>query len=122
MEHKRISKQVTENTETIAMMTVIKNELLKEFLQQEDEEDVLKETIKSWLEDPTTTDRTKLRYILSKIEKIDKIQDQIIEKITEKIVRTLLMNREANGLWKQYEPKGGYYTRKAACRMPLFDK
>lgn len=103
------------------MMTVIKDELLKEFLQQEDEEDALKETIKSWLEDPTTTDRTKLRYILSKIEEIDKIQDQIIEKITERIVKTLLNNQMANGLWKAYEPKGNYY-KKAAFRAPLFDK
>lgn len=98
-------------------MAIIKEELLRDFLKQEDEEDALKAQIKRWLEDPSTTDRTKLSYILAKIEKIDKIQDEIIDKIAERIIKTLIANRDSNRLWKIYEPKGGYY--KAAMRKPM---
>jgi uncharacterized NAD-dependent epimerase/dehydratase family protein len=120
VEHTRISKQVMENTETIASMAIVKDELLREFDKWEVVEDELKEQIKRWMDEYPEA-YSLLKWILYKIEEIDKHQDEIIEKVIERVIKTLLNNQMANGLWKAYEPKGNYY-KKAAFRAPLFDK
>ncbi|WP_180373149.1 hypothetical protein [Thermosipho melanesiensis] len=87
----------------------------------ESEEDDLKETIKRWLDDPSTKDREKLEYILKKIEEIDKTQDEILEKILLKLIHMFEINRESNNLWKQYDVQGRYGMPKRAFYAPLFN-
>ncbi|OOC42168.1 hypothetical protein [Thermosipho sp. 1074] len=83
-------------------------------------EDELKKTIKRWLDDPLVEDKEKLRYILSKIEEIDVIQDKILEKVLFKAIKTMQMNQESNGLWKQYDMKGHYGMPLRTFYAPLF--
>jgi len=115
--HEKISKQVLENVDTVASMSVVQELLLREYQKGEKEEDELMSQIKCWMDKyPEASDL--LERIFSKIKAIDQAQDKIITAITQRAYETLLKNRESNTLWKQYEPKGRYYVR--AHEMPLF--
>jgi len=115
--HEKISKQVLENVDTVASMSVVQELLLREYQKGEKEEDELMSQIKCWM-DKYPEASGLLERIFSKIKAIDQAQDKIITAITQRAYETLLKNRESNTLWKQYEPKGRYYVR--AHEMPLF--
>jgi len=122
--HEKISKQVLENVDTVASMSVVQELLLREYQKGEKEEDELMSQIKCWMDKyPEASDLlerifSKIKAIDQKIKAIDQAQDKIITAITQRAYETLLKNRESNTLWKQYEPKGRYYVR--AHEMPLF--
>ena len=117
--HEKISKQVLENTETIATMMIIRNELLGEFERWERNEDKVKEELKHWVDQHPGED-TFVKWVCDTIEAVDKAQDEIVNKIVWKVYQTLINNRDSNKLWKAYEPKGNYYHRNH--KMPLFER
>ena len=120
VEHRKITKQILENVETIASSLEAK-ELLGIHHRWEEREDALKKRIKDWLEDPATKDREKLEYILKEILEIDKVQDEILEKILLRLIHMFEINRESNRLWKQYDVQGRYGMPKRAFYAPLFN-
>jgi len=97
--HEKISKQVLENTETIATMMIIRNELLGEFERWERNEDKVKEELKHWVDQHPGED-TFVKWVCDTIEAVDKAQDEIVNKIVWKVYQTLINNRDSNKLWK----------------------
>ena len=98
-----ISKLINENMDSITLSGDIIR-LIREFDRYEVEEDKLKDFIRNSLyavKDPEM--KWILGYIYDTIQKIDRIQDRIIETILSISKRIKAENRRSNGILKEYD-------------------
>ena len=116
-----IYKLVEENIESQANMRE-QTELLDKFNKWEVIEDELKAWIKRRMEVTSGAHRQDLAYILTKIEEIDKAQDEIILDIYFFSQRTYYINHLSNQLLKPFDVKGPYKRREKHGIGPLFRK
>jgi len=114
-----IYKLVEENIESQANMRE-QTELLDKFNKWEVIEDELKAWIKRRMEVTSGEHRQDLAYILTKIEEIDKAQDEIILDIYFFSQRTYYINHLSNGLLKRFDVTGPYERRRKHAFGPLF--